>query len=111
MTDRRAYKRQWAQQKRDRLRKLRVSCKICYEDCPDCIDFHHVDPSTKSFNIAKNAGIATDKLVRELLKVTTLCSNCHKKLHAGVISPHDLPTITREEIADALDICIHDNWS
>lgn len=45
--------------------------------------FHHVDPSTKLFNIAPNVrgSISFSKLIAEIAKCIILCNSCHKKVH------------------------------
>lgn len=59
---------------------LKTRCVKCGEDRPWVIQFHHVDPSTKSFNItAPSRGL--DNLKRESLKCVCLCSNCHDEFH------------------------------
>ena len=67
--------------------KLTLSCEVCGEDHPHCLDFHHRDPSKKEATIA---GIARSKawkmerIVAEIDKCAVLCSNCHRKYHATI---------------------------
>jgi len=55
--------------------------------CEDCetheglLDFHHVDPSTKRFNISDMTNHSLDTLDDELEKCVVLCPPCHKKRH------------------------------
>jgi len=63
------------------------SCK-CGEDHPSALQFHHRDPSTKSFSITSKE-LSTPKkrpwdtvIVPELDKCDLLCSNCHFKYHS-----------------------------
>lgn len=55
--------------------------------CADCgredkFNFHHVDPSVKSFSIGKVLSGASDERVKaELAKCILLCVECHKKRH------------------------------
>lgn len=59
-------------------------CTRCGERDPACLDFHHIDPSKKSFNIGVQLGSYSLKRVQnELLKCQVLCANCHRKLHAA----------------------------
>ena len=76
-------------------------CK-CGEDHPSALQFHHRDPSTKSFSITSKE-LSTPKkrpwdtvIVPELDKCDLLCSNCHFKHHSML----DLDQIKklREEI-------------
>lgn len=66
--------------------KLEHPCIICSEDEPTVLEFHHIDPSEKDFQIAEGAHRNWEKVVGEINKCVVLCSNCHKKVHAGLIS-------------------------
>lgn len=63
-------------------------CQVCgYDKCNEALEFHHIDPSTKSFalsstNIYKNI----DRLREEADKCVLVCSNCHREIHAGLIN-------------------------
>jgi hypothetical protein len=65
--------------------KSSYSCINCGEDDSTCLDFHHIDPKLKEYNISK-LGRAhlpdTTILEKELAKCVCLCANCHRKLHA-----------------------------
>jgi len=62
--------------------KKSLKCKICSEDHPATLDFHHVDPREKKFNIGKMLyGFSKDNILKEISKCIVLCSNCHRKLH------------------------------
>lgn len=44
-----------------------------------CMDFDHVDPTTKSFNIAHGIfKYDIETLIREIAKCDLVCSNCHR---------------------------------
>lgn len=61
-------------------------CKICgYNRCQDALDFHHLDSTTKEYGIAKSSKSFKTKK-SELDKCILICSNCHRELHAGLIS-------------------------
>ena len=63
------------------------SCEICgYNKCEKALTFHHIDASTKKFNISGGHCRAWKKLKEELDKCALLCSNCHNELHAGFVS-------------------------
>ena len=68
--------------------KESLSCVICGESDSCCLDFHHLDPSLKDRDITRAAwnGWSVDRLLEEINKCVVLCSNCHRKLHAGHIS-------------------------
>lgn len=75
-------------QKRTREKRLDEpkagkSCELCGEDFPDCLDFHHRDPSQKIDTISRVARYRPKpELLAEVAKCILLCSNCHRKLHA-----------------------------
>lgn len=54
-----------------------VRCKTAGD-----LEFHHVDPGTKSFNPRSRASIKWELLVKELDKCRLLCGDCHKSHHA-----------------------------
>ena len=59
------------------LQKLGGKCVEC--GCTETLEFDHIDPSTKSFNIA--AGYTKPKKVldEELAKCQLLCVSCHRE--------------------------------
>ena len=55
-------------------------CHICGESFPIFVyEFHHIDPSLKSFSISGN-GItySKDKVCAEAKKCVMVCANCHR---------------------------------
>lgn len=62
----------------------RCGCCICGETEPCCLDFHHL--RDKEFELAKAPDVSKERLYKELEKCIVLCANCHRKLHAGIIS-------------------------
>jgi len=62
-------------------------CSRCGESDGSCLDFHHIDPYQKLFNVSA-IGYKKSKntVMAEIAKCAVLCANCHRKLHAGVIS-------------------------
>lgn len=65
-----------------------LDCSICgYDKCKEAIDFHHLDPNEKDFEISKAQGsnFNRDRLVQELEKCIPLCCRCHREFHAGLI--------------------------
>lgn len=64
-----------------------VKCYICGESERACIDYHHLDPSTKHAEIGQmlSETRSKKKIEEELKKCIPLCSNCHRKFHAGLI--------------------------
>ena len=62
-------------------------CALCAEKEPCCIDFHHLDPKDKEFNISKACQDFTDLdlIKKEIDKCILLCANCHRKVHNKII--------------------------
>jgi len=63
--------------------KKTLSCKICGENHPATLDFHHKNPEEKEIIISQAVGRSWgwESLVREIEKCDILCANCHRKLH------------------------------
>lgn len=60
-------------------------CLRCQEKDAIALDLHHLDPKTKDgdvSNLARNS-ISISSLNKELEKCVVICSNCHRKFHAG----------------------------
>lgn len=83
--------RQRAQLRRVRLRKefrdnmlaylQKSRCEICGEHDIRVLEFDHLNPLTKSFNISQavKLGRNWDDVLSEIQKCRVLCANCHKK--------------------------------
>ena len=78
--------------KRKELKKLAVEykggkCQICgYNRCIEALDFHHIDPKEKDFNVSESGETrGWDRIRNEIQKCLLLCSNCHREVHNGVI--------------------------
>ena len=66
-------------------------CGICgYDKCESALEFHHVDPSSKLFGIGSGDTRSWEIVKAELDKCVLLCSNCHKEVEAGMVSPEDV---------------------
>lgn len=80
-----------------RLRKMKQKCvdykggKCCkcgYNKYTGALEFHHLDPKEKDFNISKSRlSKWSNKITSELDKCILVCSNCHKEIHGNIISP------------------------
>jgi hypothetical protein len=74
----RAYRRKIKQQAVD---YKGGKCQECgYDSCIASLDFHHVNPFEKDFEIGSNKG-SFEKLKLELDKCILLCRNCHGERH------------------------------
>ncbi len=61
-------------------------CIVCgYHKYIGSLDFHHLDPSEKEFNIAQLRSYSLSKLKKELDKCVLLCKNCHSEVHHGLV--------------------------
>lgn len=60
-------------------------CVICgYDRCTAALQFHHIDPRTKSFGVAQRGFARSLSRARdEVAKCVLLCSNCHAEVEAG----------------------------
>ena len=63
-------------------------CTVCSENDPSCMDFHHIDPTTKTQSVGSLSTRAYNKatLIKEIAKCVLLCSICYRKFHAGKIT-------------------------
>ena len=71
-------------------------CNRCgYDVYHGSMDFHHIDPSEKSFSISQ--GMKNPKkwndLVEEVKKCVLLCNRCHHELHGEIWSLEDIKII------------------
>tara|TARA_R110000796_G_C14211194_1_gene393290 strand:- start:32 stop:490 length:459 start_codon:yes stop_codon:yes gene_type:complete len=57
-------------------------CKLREPDLLEVYDYHHIDPSAKSYTVSKIMYGPLDRLIAEVDKCLLLCSNCHRKEHA-----------------------------
>lgn len=73
---------------RDYIKSLNPKCQVCLESELACLDFHHLNPQEKEYEISTliGNGASLDKIKTEMQKCCILCSNCHRKFHAGLIT-------------------------
>ena len=63
-------------------------CVLCgYKKHPGVLDFHHLDPNTKSFGIS-SGGLSRSwtSIENELSKCILVCANCHREIELGLIA-------------------------
>jgi len=61
--------------------KCNTPCTDCgknFEDNPECLDFDHIDDTTKKFNLSGARWHTWEEIEKELDKVEIVCSNCHR---------------------------------
>ena len=84
-----ALKMSWAKRRRMELRrwwdelKATKQCQRCGEAAPECLHFHHRDPTEKEFALSNGVGWGWSKqrILAETAKCEVLCANCHMKHH------------------------------
>ena len=77
--------------RRRRVKRILVaehggSCRLCgYSRSTVALQFHHVDPITKSFALSTQ-GVARslEKAREEARKCVLVCANCHAEVEAGL---------------------------
>lgn len=58
-------------------------CSKCeYNKCIDALDFHHLNPEEKDFEISKAKTFNLENVKDELDKCILLCANCHREEHS-----------------------------
>jgi hypothetical protein len=59
--------------------KLKRGCECCGYSAHACaLDFDHLDPTTKTRDIAKMHTTSLSTLAKEIKKCQVLCANCHR---------------------------------
>jgi hypothetical protein len=59
-----------------------VSCG--YDRCAAALQFHHLDPKTKSFTLSMRGLTGSmDRCRAEAAKCVLLCANCHAEVEVG----------------------------
>jgi hypothetical protein len=63
------------------IQSLKIGpCTDCHERfSPECMDFDHLDPSTKRFDLARMTGRKRQDVLDEIAKCVLVCANCHRK--------------------------------
>jgi len=74
------------------------ACAICgYARHAAALQFHHVDPTTKSFGLGvRGITRSLEALRAEAMKCVLLCANCHVELEVGAV---DLPVKSPAPVA------------
>lgn len=74
--------------------KRSIGCVFCSECEPVCLELHHKNPRQKDIQPNKLRTYAWETLMKEARKCIMVCSNCHKKIHAGLLDASNKATIT-----------------
>ena len=95
----------WKVEKRKKYRVIKQSfkCVFCGESEVGCLDFHHLDSSTKEFviSVAAADGFGMPRLLSEIKKCVSLCKNCHVKVHLGKLIVSDKEIVAFRKMLDA----------
>jgi hypothetical protein len=67
-------------------------CSLCKEKEPICLDFHHLNPKIKE-NKRTFSSLSWEVFTKEIIKCICVCSNCHKKIHAGILDASNVKNI------------------
>lgn len=71
------------QKRKDTLAEFKIMLggKCAHCGTTENLQFHHVDKSTKKFNIAARVSSTAKCVLKELKKCILLCGTCHRALH------------------------------
>lgn len=83
------HREQILQRNRDRyeqgkalIESLKTQCIKCGDNRKYVIDFHHINPDTKLFEVSKGStGRSHKNVIAEANKCVCLCRNCHTEFH------------------------------
>lgn len=69
--------------KRDAIAYKGGCCNLCgYNKCVAALEFHHLDPLFKEFEICSSLhNKSAETMQKELDKCILLCANCHREEH------------------------------
>lgn len=93
------------QKERALTRKLELieakggKCEICgYDKNIAALDFHHLEPSNKAFELdARHLSNTTiNKLLEEADKCILVCANCHREIHNKHLDKSNIPSLLNE---------------
>lgn len=92
--------------KKDLIKVFHSKCCICgFDQFPEALEFHHVNPDEKQFGITDSKSVtkALDKQLNEMKKCILVCANCHRGIHQNYIKvPENYQDYYDEKIAQQL---------
>jgi Helix-turn-helix domain/Homeodomain-like domain len=77
---------EWRRRTKAKLvREAGGQCRLCgYDRCQAALEFHHLDPTAKSFGLSlRGVTRSINELRQEAAKCVLLCANCHAEVEAG----------------------------
>jgi hypothetical protein len=102
---RRSLRKRRRKRKADLVAAYGSRCVDCgYSTCPEALQFHHRDPSTKDFGLGNFSG-SLARYTAEAAKCDLVCTNCHRIRHAREISVsrHRMVELRRETKRRAIE--------
>jgi hypothetical protein len=94
--------------RKQKVRRLLIAeaggcCALCgYDRCVISLVFHHVDRTTKSFQLSSATTKSLATYREELRKCVLLCANCHGEVEAGLIGSPPAGARYRHRSGDAV---------
>ncbi len=71
--------------KRTLVEEAGGACQLCgYDHCLAALEFHHLEPEEKVFQVSARYARSLDRARAEARKCALLCANCHAEVEAGV---------------------------
>ena len=74
--------------KRRKLNLIHVcgdKCNLCgYDKNISALEFHHINPATKEYEISSGVCHDLEKDLAEIKKCILVCANCHREIHDGL---------------------------
>lgn len=71
-------------EKQQRIKDIKensLGCSKCKEKRIHLLDFHHIDPTKKTFQIGQGESKGWERVLKEIEKCVLLCKNCHADFH------------------------------
>lgn len=70
-------------------------CWFCgYDRCWSAMDFHHVEPHNKLFQLTtRELQYTWERVFSEMQKCVLCCCRCHREIHDGIITTEDVITL------------------
>ena len=84
---------------------LSGKCFCGYDRCERALEFHHLDPLKKDFNIARSGYTRSwNSVKKEIEKCILVCSNCHREIHDGMHDQLKLIELQEQQLLNGIDL-------
>lgn len=75
-------KQRIAKKKQEAVNYKGGKCQVCgYNKCLAVLEFHHINPNEKEFDISRTWSRKWETIKKELDKCICVCANCHREIH------------------------------